>query len=169
MDQLGELGINLPQLIAQLVNFGILFLLLRLVAYKPIMKMLDERSKRVQDSMAQTEQIKQQATDAEAEFKKQVAAASKQGQEIIDRASKTAEEIKQQARTDAQAEVEQMLSRARAEIRHERDEIVDELRSEFADVTVMAAGQVIGRSLDKQAHKELIDKVLEESGSLKRG
>ena len=72
MDQLGELGINLPQLIAQLVNFGILFLLLRLVAYKPIMKMLDERSKRVQDSMAQTEQIKQQATDAEAEFKKQV-------------------------------------------------------------------------------------------------
>ena len=169
MDQLGELGINLPQLIAQLINFGILFGLLRLLAYKPIMRMLDERSNRIKESMEQTEHIKQKATDAEVEFKKQVAAASRQGQEIIERASKTAEEIKQQARQDAQSEVGQMLSRARAEIRHERDEIVDELRSEFADITVMAAGQVIERSLDQKAHKDLIDKVLEGSGGLKKG
>jgi len=169
LDALGELGINLPQLLAQLVNFGLLFGLLYLVAYKPIMRMLDERSNRIKESMEQTEQIKKQAADAEAEFRKQIAAASKQGQELIERAGKTAEEMKQRARDDAQSEAEQMLARARAEIRHERDEIVDELRTEFVDITVMAAGRVIERSLDEKAHRELIDRVLEESGGLKKG
>ena len=59
------LGISLPTLIAQIVNFAILFGLLYLVAYKPIMRMLDERSKKVKDSMEQTESIKEQAASAE--------------------------------------------------------------------------------------------------------
>ena len=60
-----KLGINLPILIAQLINFGILFVLLYFFAYKRILKMLDERAKRVKESMEQTEQIKAQAAHAE--------------------------------------------------------------------------------------------------------
>ena len=166
---MGELGINLPSLLAQLVNFGILLGLLYLVAYKPIMRMLDERAGRIRESMEQTEQIGKQAEEAEAEFRRQIAAASKQGKEVIGRATRTAEEIKQKARGEAQGEVEAMLARARSEIRRERDEIVDELRAEFADLTVLAASRVIERSLDRKTHQELIDKVLEESGGLKKG
>jgi len=58
------LGINLPTLLAQIVNFGILFGLLYLVAYKPIMRMLDERSRKVKDSMEQTELIKGRSEEA---------------------------------------------------------------------------------------------------------
>lgn len=163
------LGINLPSLLAQLVNFGILLVILYLVAYKPIMRMMDERSNRIKESMEQTEQIKRQAEEAEEEFKKQIAAASKQGQEVIERATRTAEEIRQKARGEAKGEVETMLTRARAEIRRERDGVVDELRKEFADLTILAAGKVIERSLDKETHLELIDKVLKESGGLKKG
>lgn len=164
-----ELGINLPSLLAQIVNFAILLGLLYLVAYKPIMRMLDERAGRIRESMEQTEKIKQQAEDAEAEFKKQIAAASKQGQQVIDRAARTAEEIRQKARREAEGEAETLLTRARAEIRRERDEVVDELRREFADITILAAGKVIDRSLDKEAHRQVIDKVLKESGGLKKG
>lgn len=164
-----ELGINLPSLLAQIVNFAILMGILYLVAYKPIMRMLDERAGRIRESMEQTEKIKQQAEDAEAEFKKQIAAASKQGQQVIDRAARTAEEIRQKARREAEVEAETLLTRARAEIRRGRDEVVDELRREFADITILAAGKVIDRSLDKEAHRQVIDKVLKESGGLKKG
>ena len=164
-----ELGINLSSLLAQLINFIILLGILYLVAYKPIMRMLDERSRRIKESMEQTEQIKQQAEAAEVEFKKQIETASKQGQEVIGRAARTAEEIKQKARQEAKEEVETILSRARADIRRERDEVVDELRQEFADLTILAAGKVIERSLDRKAHLKLMDKVLKESGGLKKG
>ena len=163
------LGINLPSLLAQLINFIILMGILYLVAYKPIMRMLDERAGRIRESMEQTEKIKQQAEDAEAEFKKQIAAASKQGQQVIDRAARTAEEIRQKARREAEVEAEALLTRARAEIRRGRDEVVDELRREFADITILAASKVIDRSLDKEAHRQVIDKVLKESGGLKKG
>ncbi len=164
-----ELGINLPSLLAQVVNFAILLGILYLVAYKPVMKMLDERSRRIKESMEQTEKIKQQAEQAEEEFKKRIEAAGKQGQEVIDRAAKTAEELRQKARQGAKEETEALITRARTEIRRERDGVIDELRREFADLTILAASKVIERSVDKEAHLKLIDKVLEESTGLKKG
>ncbi len=163
------LGINLPSLLAQIVNFAILLGILYLVAYKPIMRMLDERSRRIKESMEQTEKIKQQVEKAEEEFKKQIEQAGRQGQEIIDRAVLTGEEIGQKARAEAKKEAEALLARARAEIHRERDEVIDELRQEFADLTILAAGKVIEQSLDKEAHRQLIDRVLEESTELKKG
>ena len=169
MGGLGELGINLPTLVAQIVNFVILFGLLYLVAYKPIMRMLDERSKKVKESMEQTEFIRQQAERAEEEAEKRIEAASKEGQEAIARAVRTGEEAKREAQQQARQEAESLINRARTEIQRERDEAIDELRREFADLTIMAAGKVIDRSLDKEAHRQLIEKVLEESKTLKKG
>ncbi len=163
------LGISLPTLIAQIVNFLILLGLLYLVAYKPIMRMLDERSRRVRESMEQTELIKQQAEQAEEEVKKQLIAASKEGQKIITRAARTGEDVRQKAQQEARQDTESLITRARVEIQRERDEAIDELRKEFADLTILAAGKVIDRSLDKKTHRQLIDKVLKESTTLKKG
>ena len=92
-----------------------------------------------------------------------------QGQEVISRAVRTGEELRQRAQKQAKQEGEGLIDRARAEIQRERDDAIDELRREFADLTIMAAGKVIDRSLDKDAHRKLIDKVLEESTTLKKG
>ncbi len=162
------LGINLPSLIAQIVNFIILFGLLYLVAYKPIMRMLDERSRKIKESMEQTEFIKEQAARAEEEFEKRIEAAAKEGQEVVVRAAKTGEELRHKAQQQARQEGEALINRARTEIQRERDGAIDELRKEFADLTIMAAEKVIDRSLDKKAHRQIIDKVLEESTSLKK-
>ncbi len=162
------LGINLPTLIAQIVNFIILFGLLYLVAYKPIMRMLDERSRKIKESMEQTEFIKEKAAQAEAEFEKRIEAAAKEGQEVVARAAKTGEELRQKAQQQATQEGEALINRARTEIQRERDEAIDELRKEFADLTILAAEKVIDRSLDKKAHRQIIDKVLEESTTLKK-
>ncbi len=162
------LGISLPTLLAQIVNFTILLGLLYLVAYKPIMRMLDERSRKIKESMEQTEFINEQAAHAEEEVKQQLDAAAKDGQEIIARAGRTGEEARRRAQQEARQEAESLIARARTEIQRERDEAIDELRREFADLAIRAASKVIDRSLDKKAHRQLIDKVLEESTTLKR-
>ena len=119
--------------------------------------------------MEQTEYIKEQAENAEKEVKKQLEAASKEGQEVIARAVRTGEEFRREAQQQTKQEGEALITRARLEIQRERDEAIDELRKEFADLTILAAEKVIDRSLDKKAHRQLIDKVLEESTTLKKG
>lgn len=163
------LGINLPTLIAQIINFTILLGLLYLVAYKPITRMLDERSRKVKESMEQTELIKQQAERAEEEVNKQIEAAGREGQEIIARAVRSGEDVRQKAQQEARQDVESIIARAGVEIQRERDGAIGELRKEFADLTILAAGKVIDRSLDREAHRQLIDKVLKESTTLKKG
>jgi F-type H+-transporting ATPase subunit b len=158
----------LPTLLTQVVTFIILLVILRLVAYKPIMRMLDERSRRIRESMEQAEAIREQSARAGEEVKKQLEAASREGQERIARAVKAGEEVKQKAQEEARQGAEALLNRARAEIKQERNEAIDAVRREFADLTIMAAGKVISRSLDKEGHRELIEKVLEESSTLKK-
>ncbi len=167
MGGLANLGINGAELLAQVVNFFVLFGLLFLVAYKPLMRILDERTRKVRESIEQTEYIKQRAAGAEEEVRKRIEAAGQEGQSIIARAVRTGEDVRQQAQQEAKKDAEALLNRAKAEIQHERDEAVSELRREFADLTVTAAEKVINRSLDKKAHRELIEETLEESTLLK--
>ena len=169
MGGIGSLGISGSTLIAQLINVVILFGLLYLVAYRPIMRMLDERSRKIKESMDNTEYIKEQAERAEGEAAKRIEAAAKEGQEAIARAVRTGEEVRQGAQQQAKSEAEALIVRARSEIQRERDEAIDQLREGFADITIEAAGKVIDRTLDKKAHREIIDKVLKESTTLKKG
>ena len=119
--------------------------------------------------MEQTELIKQQAERAEEEVKKQLEAAGKEGQEMISRAARTGEEARQKAQQAAKQDAETIIARARVDIKQERDEAIDELRKEFADLTILAAGKVIEQKLEKEEHHQLIDKVLKDSASLKKG
>jgi len=157
------LGISLPVLITQIVSFLILFGLLSFLVYKPLLKLLDERAKKVKESLEEAEAVKDQAIHAEDEIKKKIQSASQQGQEIIARATQINEEIRAKAQEQAKQDAEILIARARQAINAERDGAIDELRQEFADLTIMAASKVIGESLDKEAHRELIDKVLKEA------
>jgi F-type H+-transporting ATPase subunit b len=161
--------INLSSLIAQVVNFTILLLILSVFAYKPIMKLLDERSNKIKESLEMAETVKAQAQEAGEETKKRISEAVREGQEIIGRAVKSGEELRQKAQADAVVDGENIITRARAEIKQERDEAIDGVRREFADLTILAAGKVIDRSLDEKTHRELIDEILEKSDTLKKG
>lgn len=161
------LGINAQLLVAQIINFFILLGLLYLFAYKPILRMLDERSRRIKESMELTDTIRQQAESADSEAKKRIEEANLEGQEVIARAIKSGEEIKQKAEQDAGPEVEAIITRARRNIQQERDEAMEELRKEFSDLTIAAAEKVIEQELNKETHRKLIDRVLEESDILK--
>ncbi|MFN8533121.1 MAG: F0F1 ATP synthase subunit B [Dehalococcoidia bacterium] len=162
-----QLGINLPGLIAQLINFTLLFLILRAFLWPRIIGMLDERTRRIRESMDRATELQQQATQAQHEFEAQIQQARQESQEIVARALQTADRLKADAEGDARKQAETIVERARAEIQMERDRAIADLRREFADVAILAAERVINQSLDKQRHLTLIEEVLAESGSLK--
>ena len=158
-----ELGFNLPVLIAQVVNFFLLLVLLRIFLYKPVLEMLDRRAQRIREGVEAADKSKERASAGEQEVARQLDASREQGQALIAQAQEAANRIQEEARSQARREGETMLERARTEIQLERDQAIAELRGEFADLTVSAAEKVIGQSLDRQAHQRLIDEVLTES------
>ena len=157
------LGINLPQLIAQIVNFSVLLVVLRLTLYKPILKMLDDRKQKISEGLNAAEIARAEAAQAQTNIQAQLDVARREGQEIVGNAQQIAGRIAAEAREEANRDRERALERARAEIQLERDRAIADLRGEFADITVAAAEKVVGQSLDRQSHQRIIDEALAES------
>lgn len=158
-----DIGINLPVLIAQTVNFIVLLIILRLVVYKPVLQMLDQRRQRIQEGLQAAERGRERAEEANREAQAQVEAARREGQQIVAQAQQVAQRLQEEARQEAQRQQEAMLARARGEIQLERDAAIAQLRREFADLTIAAAEKVIGQALDRAAHRRLIEEALAES------
>ena len=163
------LGINLPGLLSQLIGFAILLVLLRFVAFKPFMRMMDERSRRVREGLEAAEKMKEQAAQSDVAVQKRLDEARQEGQGLIGQAQQIASRLQDEARQQARTEGEALLARARNEIQLERDEAIAQIRRQFADLTITAAEKVINQSLDKKAHERLIEEVLAESSFKKDG
>jgi len=163
-----SIGINPQLLVAFLINFLILFGLLTAVLYKPILKMLDERQAKIKESLEQAEKIKEQTSRSEEQIKAAIEAARKEGQVIIAQASQIADKIKEEAKDGARKEADIIINKAKDEIKLERDKSIADLRTEFANLTVLAAEKVIKESVDAKKHRKLIDDVLEESKTFKQ-
>ena len=161
-----KLGLHLPTLIIYLVNFGILLLLLYVFAYKRILRVMDQRSERIRESLEAADKARDEAARSQADTQAQINEARIEGQRLIEQAREMADRYRGEEMDKARQEAEAFISRARADIQRERDAAVQEVRSHFADLAITAAERVIERSLDRDAHGELIAKVLEEGAKL---
>lgn len=166
MDILDKLGINVPSLIAQAVSFGILLFILYKVGYQRFLKTVDERSRRIKESLEAGEKAKQEAVQAEQEVAKRIEEANLKGQKIVDQASKSAEAVKKKIEQDAKKQAEEIIQKAQVEIEHEKAAAFSELRKEVADLAVAVASKAISHSLDDKTHQELIDSVLKEAAAI---
>jgi F-type H+-transporting ATPase subunit b len=160
---ISDLGINLPVLLGQLLSFTLLLIVLRLLVYKPVLKLLDERRERIQEGLNAADRGREQGEQAAREAQAQMESARREGQQIIANAQQVAQRIQEEGRQQALQQQDAMLERARSEIQLERDSAISELRKEFADLTISAAEKVIGQSLDRSAHQRLIDRAIAES------
>lgn len=162
------IGINLPLLVAFVINFVILFGLLSIVLYKPVLKMLDERQAKIKESLEQAEQIKEEVARSDEQIKANLKAAHKEGQALIAQAAQIGERLTEEAKEKARQEAESLIAKAHAEIGRERDKAIDELRKEFVDIAILAAEKVINETLDREKHRKLIDEVLDDSTTFKQ-
>jgi F-type H+-transporting ATPase subunit b len=168
MGGFASLGVNLPLLVVFIVNFIILFVLLRLFLYKPVLKMLDERAKRTKDAMELAEVTKKEFEQAKVEVQKQIEKGRQEAQAILTQAMQVGERLKEESRQEAQKQAQVIVDRTRSELEAERDKIVGGLRREFVDIAISAAEKVIKETLDKEKHRKLIEETLQESATFKK-
>ena len=160
-----QLGINLPTLIVYVVNFAILLAVLYVFAYKPLLRAMDQRSERIRESLAAADRAQAEAASSQAAIQEQLNEARREGQRLLDQAREAADRYREEDMGRARQEADAFIERARADIQRERDAAVEEVRSGFADLAITAAERVIRRSVDRQAHQDLIEQVLDESGA----
>jgi F-type H+-transporting ATPase subunit b len=168
MGGFASLGINLPLLVVFCVNFIILFVLLRIFLYKPVLKVLDERAQRTKEAMELAEATKQEYGEARAEVQKQIEKGRQEAQTLITQAMQLGERLKEESRQEATKQAQVILERTRIELGAEREKIVEDLRREFVSIAILAAEKVIKETLDKEKHRKLIEETLQRSAVLKK-
>jgi F-type H+-transporting ATPase subunit b len=168
MGGFASLGVNLPLLVVFIINFIVLFILLRLFLYNPVLKMLDERAKRTKEGMELAEATKKEYEQAKGEVQKQIENGRQEAQAIIAQALQTGERLKEESRAEATKQAQVIIDRTRTELESERDKIVDGLRKEFVDIAISAAEKVLKETLDKEKHRKLIEETLQQSTVLKK-
>ncbi len=159
---IGALGIDPWSLLAYVTTFGLLLALLYVVGYKRILGVLDARSGRIRDSLEEADRVRREAQEQQEAMQRTLQEGREEGQRVLAEAREAAERYREQQATQARADAAQLVERAREEIRQERDAALEQVRTEFASLAVTAAERIIHRSLDPNAHRDLIDEVLAE-------
>ena len=160
------LGINPAGLLTQIISFLILFGLLYALLYKPLLRVLDQRSTRIRESLETAEKAREEAARSQEEMRGEIESARAEGQAMIAQAREVADRFRDEELAKARQEIEGERARAQANIHRERDAAIEELRSEFAGLAISAAERVVERSLDESAHRDIIEKVLEEGSEI---
>lgn len=143
-------------------NFVALFLILRLVFYRPLTALLDQRREQIRSSVDAARREHEEAERHARELRAQLAEAQQKAQEIIEQARQLAEREREQRLRAAQEEAEQLLERARATIAQEREAALRALRAEVADLTVLATERVLRRALDERDQRRLVEEAVDE-------
>ncbi len=151
-----KLGIDVGVLIAQLVNFFLLLALLTLVLYRPVLKMLRERSERIAKGLENAELAEKRALQAEADYEKRLEEARREAQAIVAQAREAAEKERQAILARAQNEAQEIRANAQERLERERREMMSSLQDQVADLAIDAAGQVLGQAVDSAAHRRLV-------------
>jgi len=147
-------------IIAQVVNFAIVLLVLYKFAYKPILKMLNDRTKKIEKGLKDAEDANKKITELENRDKEMLVEAKKETQKIIASAENTAKKNKDEIIAEAKSQAEKILQEAKKKIEDEKVKMISEIKAEVSGLVVAATEKIIGEKLDSHKDKELIDKAI---------
>ncbi len=151
MDQLGISG---GLLVSQIINFLLLVVILRLVLYKPVLNMLDQRKERIAQSMKDAERASAAAQEAEQEKAKIVEEARREAQEIRAQATRDAEKVAQEIRSRADGEAQDIRMKAQVDAEKQAALALADVNKQIAELAILATEKVLGRELSNKAEQE---------------
>ena len=154
------------KLIAAIFNFLVLFILLRLVAFKPILKAIDERKRHIEESITSAENLKRDAEALQAKYLEEMKQARQDAQAIIERATKSGEARATEILAEAQQEATRIKNSALDEIKREKDKAVAEVKDQVAVLSIEIAGKLMKQTLDANAQHKLIKEFIAEAGDV---
>jgi F-type H+-transporting ATPase subunit b len=145
-----------------LIIFGLTLIILWKVAFPRIADALDKRQKMIEDSIDAAEKTKRDADQLLAEYRERLSDARGQADEIVARARRTAEAAENETLAEARTKREEMMEQTRRDIEAETRRAIQAIRSEVADLTVLATEKVTRKTLDSADQKRLVEEALAE-------
>ncbi len=160
--------INGGVIIWTVVIFVILLAVLYRLGYPALLRMVEERERRIQKQLEDAEKANAEAQRLLEEHKKQIAAAHNQAQEILAKAKTVSQKERETLLAKAREEYDALLNRARKDIDAEKEKAIQALRREAVDVSIAAASRVIEANLDTDANRKLVTEFLESLGKAEK-
>ncbi|HXI73430.1 MAG TPA: F0F1 ATP synthase subunit B [Verrucomicrobiae bacterium] len=154
---LETLGIQWPKLIAQLINFSIVFFVLWKFAYKPIFTLLEARRLKIADSVANADKIKAELARTEADRQKILTQAGDQANKLIDEARQAAARVRETETQKAIAAAEQIVAKAREAAAQDHVRMLAELKREVGRLVVQTTATVTGKILTPEDQRRLAE------------
>jgi F-type H+-transporting ATPase subunit b len=146
-------------LLGQAIAFAIFVWFCMKYVWPPIMQAIETRQKEIADGLQAAERAEKDLALAKANASDQMKEAKRTAAEVIEQANKRKALILDEAREEAQEERKKILDQAEAELEAERNRARDELRKQVAILAVAGAEKILERSIDKEAHKDILDNI----------
>jgi F-type H+-transporting ATPase subunit b len=150
-------GVDGPHLIAQIISFCIVAFLLQRFAYKPVVAMLEERRRRIEEGLANAEKIKQELASAQVKAQEILTQANTQANKAIEDARAAASKVQESETQKAIAAAEQIIAKAREAAAADHARMLAELKREVGRLVVQTTATVTGKVLTADDQKRLAD------------
>ncbi len=150
------LGINLNLFLAQLINFGVVVGLLWWLLYKPVTRMLNERTARIEASLRDADQVKQQLANAKRDYEAEIARARQEAAGIVAQAQERARAQEAEIVAQARREADRLREEARAQAALEREQMLRGAKNQIAELVTLTASRVLDAELKAAGHDKLI-------------
>lgn len=152
-----QLGINLGFIIVQVINFLLIFIVLRKWAFIPIANVLETRREKVAQGLEDARVAAEARENAEAEAEKILAEAQAKASEVVREATTRAEEATRDIKATAEKDAAGARNEALAEVEAERNAVLGEARGQIAALAMAATQKLVGVTLDEKRQRALID------------
>lgn len=162
MDQIfAMLGIHPIQILINAVGFLVLYWLLSKFLFKPVESMLETRREQIRGDLEAAAAEREAMSRQHAELERRLATLETEVRDRIQAAEREAQALREQLLLEARAERERILQAGLAELAREREKALVEIRDLVADLAMLAAGKVVEAELDLDAHRAMIDDIVE--------
>ncbi len=149
------LGINWKLLISQAVNFLILFGILSWLLYKPVLKLLSDRAKKIKEASDLAEKTKLDSEKLNQEISMKLEQAKKEAKEIVSSSQEIAKKESQKIISDAKKESENIINKSHKQLELEREQLRRDLRQEIATLTVATVSKMLDKKIEKPEQTKL--------------
>ncbi|MCE1190062.1 MAG: F0F1 ATP synthase subunit B [Ignavibacteria bacterium] len=158
----GLLSVNPGLAFWTVLTFLLLLVILRKVAWTPILQALDEREAKIKESLEQAEKAQSEAKALIEENRQNMSKAEDEARKLLADAQKIAERNIEASRGEAKAQAERIIADAQQEIDRKKQEALNEIKGQIAELSVAIAEKVIRKNLSEQVQKDVIDQYINE-------
>jgi F-type H+-transporting ATPase subunit b len=145
-----------------LITFGLVFVILRKLAFGRIQAVIDERRARIRSALDEADNAREEARKLLEEHRALIGQARNDAEEILAEARRVADSTRDRVREEAEADRQRRLDETRRQVEAETRRALEEIRAEVADLTLIAATKVTGKALSDADHKRLIEDAIKE-------